>query len=437
MLYLELFILVWMVKTKILRRWLMRSVMKFTAICAEMGQVFVGGLALFFLMTVMPAHADEPPDLQEKLKSQQTIIESQQKAIGELRKRLQRLEGQDHRGEDHGSMTSSETGEDIGPKFGLNLGVFGDINYSTKNRENDHHTFSIGNLDLYSTVNYGTRLSFLTELIIEEGNDEKKIDPERLWVGYTFSDLLTVRAGRQHSALGYWNKTYHHGRHLFLTTNRPFFLAFEDDGGILPVHIVGIELEGTAGLADILWRYELDFGNGPRIDSMNKGLVPNDTSDNNNSKQVILRLSARPTRHPGLTLGFSGTTYQVDTTAKTGLEELVFGVDFSYFHSGFEFISEYFRLRNSQYLANAFYIQLGYNLYGAITPYARYENLDANPMDPYFLDLQNNADRFQEIVGLRFDIDYLRSSLKVQYRHDDKKGDKTFNILETQWSFSF
>ncbi len=403
-----------------------------------MGRVFVGGLTFFLLTAVMPAHADEPPDLLEKLKNQQTLIESQQKAIDELRRRLQRLEGQEYRVEDHGSMMFSETGEDIRPKFGLNLGVFGDINYSTKNRENDHHGFSIGNIDLYSTVNYGARLSFLTELVIEmEKNDEKEIDPERFWVGYTFSDLLTVRAGRQHSALGYWNKTYHHGRNLFLTTDRPFFLDFEDNGGILPVHIVGIELEGTAGLADIRWRYELDLGNGPRIDLTNKQLIVSDVSDNNNSKQWILRLSAKPNRYPGLTLGLSGTTFRIDTASKPGLEELILGGDLSYMNGAWEFISEYFRLRNSQDHANAFYIQLGYNFYGIVTPYARYEALDVNPMDPYLSDLQSNADRFQEIVGLRFDIDYLRSSLKVQYRHDDKKGDETYNVLETQWSFSF
>jgi hypothetical protein len=416
----------------------MHSVTKSTAIYTGMVQVFVGGLTLFFLICGTPANADEPSDLQEELKRQQAITEGQQKAIDELKKRLPRLEGQEHQGEEHGNLTFSETGEDIGPKFGINLGVFGDINYSTKNRENNHHGFSIGDLDLYSTVNYGTRLNFLAELIIEmERNDEKEIDPERLWVAYSFSDLLTVRAGRQHSALGYWNKTYHHGRHLFLTTDRPFFLAFEDKGGILPVHIVGIELEGTAGLAGMRWRYELGFGNGPRIDSTNKVLVPNDVSDNNNSKQFILRLSARPSYHPDLTLGVFGTTYEVDTTSKTGLEELVLGLDLSYFHSPWEVISEYFRLRNSEAHSNAFYIQLGYNLLDRVTPYARYEYLNVDPTDPYFLDLQNNADRFQEIVGLRFDINYLRSSLKVQYRHDDQKGDKTFNVLETQWSFNF
>ena len=405
-----------------------------------MSQTLFWGLTLLLITHVMPANADEPSNPQEQIKKQQTIIDGQQNAIDELRERLQKLEGKEkeHQSENHGILTSSGTSEDIRPKFGFNLGAFGDINYSTKNRERNHHGFSIGDLDLYSTASYGERLSFLTELSVDlqEGGNNI-LDLERLWVGYTLSDLLTVRAGRQHSALGYWNKTYHHGKQLFLTTNRPFFLAFEDEGGIIPVHIVGIELEGTTGLAGIRWKYELDFGNGPRIDHTNKVLVPNNTSDDNNSKQLILRLSAKPIHYPGLTVGLFGTRYQIATTAKTDLQELILGADLSYLDGSWEFISEYFRLRNAEGHADAFYIQLGRAFFDTITPYARYEYLNLDPTVPYFSDLQNNTDRYQEILGLRFDIDYLRSSLKAQYRQDDKRGDKTYNVLEIQWSFSF
>jgi hypothetical protein len=296
----------------------------------------------------------------------------------------------------------------------------------------------VGNLDLYSTGSFSKRLNFLAELVIElEGNGEAELDPERIWVGYSFNDLLTIQAGRHHAALGYWNESYHHGRQLFLTVNRPFFLDFEDEGGILPVHTVGIELEGTTSQGGVWWTYEMGLANGPKINTTEKVLSPNTTGDNNNSKQWILRLSARPVSLSDLTLGLSGTNYEVDTTTKSGLEELVLGTDLSYMNGTWEFISEYFRLRNSQDFAHAYYIQIGYNIYSAFTPYARYELLDADPTDPYFSDLQNNADRCQEIVGLRYDLHYLRSSLKAQYRHDDKKGDKTYNVLETQWSFNF
>ena len=418
----------------------MRTVTKSTLIRIRTGgaQTLLLSMTLFFTTSVMQANAAELFNPEEKVETQPNLIAIQQNAIDDMRQRLQRLEQRGQQGEDHGVPTSAETAEDTRPQFGVNLGVFGDINYSTKNREAEHHTFSIGDLDFYSTAEYGARINLLAELLLElEEGGENILDLERLWVGYTFSDLLILRAGKQHSALGYWNKTYHHGKQLFLTIDRPFFLAFEDDGGILPVHIVGIELEGAKSLAGMRWKYEMSLGNGPMIDTVGKVLIPNNTSDNNNSKQIVLRLSSTPARCPGVTLGLFGTTYEVDTTAKAGLEEAILGADLSYLNSGWEFISEYFRLRNSQDHADAFYIQLGYTLFEVMTPYARYEYLNLHPADPYFMDLQNNSDRDQQIFGLRYEIDSLRSSLKVQYRRDDKKGAKTFNVTEAQWSFGF
>ena len=82
-------------------------------------------------------------------------------------------------------------------------------------------------MSLYSTASHGDHLHFLGELEIEMEDAETEIELERLWVGYTFSDLLTVRAGKQNTALGYWNKTYHRGKQLFTTIDRPFFLTSE------------------------------------------------------------------------------------------------------------------------------------------------------------------------------------------------------------------
>ena len=59
-------------------------------------------------------------------------------------------------------------------------------------------------------------------MVVEDLNDRAIVDIERLWVGYTFDDLLIARAGRFHTALGYWNTEYHHGKHLFLSVDRPF-----------------------------------------------------------------------------------------------------------------------------------------------------------------------------------------------------------------------
>ena len=53
------------------------------------------------------------------------------------------------------------------------------------------------------------------------------------------SSRFFIEAGRTHTGFGYWNNAYHHGRWLQPTIARPRWVAFEDDGGILPVHWVG------------------------------------------------------------------------------------------------------------------------------------------------------------------------------------------------------
>ena len=62
--------------------------------------------------------------------------------------------------------------------------------------------------------------------------------------------------------LGYWNEAYHHGALLEPTVDRPEALKFEDDGGILPVHFVGLEFSGKAPLAGGDLGYEACVANG-------------------------------------------------------------------------------------------------------------------------------------------------------------------------------
>lgn len=321
-------------------------------------------------------------------------------------------------------------------KFAWNLGVFGDINYSTNSREHAHNSFSLGNITLYSSANYGERLTFLVELDFE--SHKEVVDLERAWVGYTVSDLLAVRAGKNHTALGYWNKTYHHGKQLFHTVDRPFFLVFEHDNGVLPTHITGIEVEGGKTFAFGRVKYELQFGNGPSLadeSGASQGVLnPNNASDDNDSKQPVIRISFRPVAIQGLSAGLFATSYEVDTTTRKRLEETIYGMDLLYSRGGLEIISEGFLFNNQDGAGNAFYIQLAYTE-DAWTPYIGFESLEVQESDPYFKDLTGGIDRSQAILGVKYDIDPLISSLKFQYRHDD--GARDYDVFETQWAFHF
>jgi hypothetical protein len=379
-------------------------------------------VSMLLFIAAVDSRADELTDLKKSVEEQQRELEELQKKVEDLEER-RRLEEE-----------AAREMEDIRPKFGVNLGVFGDINFSSDSREKENETFSLGELTLYSAAGYGERLNFLFELVVEFEEDETEVEMERLWAGYTISDLFIVRAGRFHTALGYWNKTFHHGKHLFHTVDRPFFLAFEGEDGVVPVHIIGLELSGSADIGQTRVKYWFEVGNGPSIE--NNQLDPNNFSDEDDSKQFALRVTLSPKWFQGLSVGLFGTHVPVDTIFKRNFDQNIFGLDIHYASEGLEFISEYFYFDNSEATADAFYAQLSYAL-DALIPFTRYEWLDVDSDDPYMRALAGGFDRSQFIAGLRYDIDLFHSSLKAQYRHDDEDGSKDFDVFEAQWSFHF
>jgi hypothetical protein len=409
----------------------------------------------FFLFTVVPdSGADELSDLKKAVEEQERELQELRKKVEELeKKRLEEEEAEkkidvrEHEElkkkveelEERRRMEeeAAKEMEELLPKFGVNLGLFADINFSSESREKRADTFSLGNAALYSTAGYGERLNFLFELIIEfEEDNDVEVDMERLWAGYTINDLLIVRAGKFHTPVGYWNKAFHHGKHLFPTVERPFFIRFEDDEGIVPVHLIGLEFSGSADIGPARAKYWLMVGNEPEI--VNGKLEPNNTTDDDSSKAVAFRVALTPKRLPGLSVGLFYTHFPVETTLKPGLDENIYGLDVRYERAGLEFLGEYYFFDNSVASANAFYAQLSKDL-GRFTPYTRFEWLNVDSDDPYMSDLNGAFDRSQFIGGLRFDIDLLHSSLKAQYRHDDDRGtaDDDFDIFEAQWTFHF
>lgn len=343
--------------------------------------------------------------------------------------------------EDNGSVMS---------QFGRGLGAFGDMNYLSRSREKHNPTFSIGSLGLYSTASYpDSRLNFLFEMIIVAHNSRTSVNLERLWAGYTVNDALILRAGRFHTAMGYWNKNFHHGRHFFPTVDRPFFLKFEDIGGVIPAHIVGLEVDGTMKAAFGKVKYWAQFGNGPGVTldvhtrNVKYQLKPNNLFDNNEGKQFVGRLSIEPTfinkisDVSSLKLGVFGTNFLLEDRRSTfTTHETIYGADIYLSLKPLEFIGEYFRFENNDDLGEAFYTQLSYNL-ERYTFFARFERLLSETNDPYLSILTGGKDRRQSIAGIRYDLDYLHSAFKAQYRRDEVDLGEDFDVFEVQWSFHF
>ena len=106
------------------------------------------------------------------------------------------------------------------------------------------------------------RFRLLGEFVL--GNDDHEF--ERLQLGYETSDSSTLWLGRYHQPASVWNVVYHHGQFVQTSVTRPWMEDWEDKGGALPQHNVGLLYETEfAGRSDSLWRLSTSFGLAPTL----------------------------------------------------------------------------------------------------------------------------------------------------------------------------
>ena len=124
-------------------------------------------------------------------------------------------------------------------------------------------TFRAGEFDLFMTSQLSDNLSFLTEFVASSDQTNAfGIDMERFQLTYRPSKYFEISGGRFHTDIGYYNTAFHHGTWFSTATGRPFMYYFEDSGGPLPVHELGITTTGyiPSGKMDLHWTAEI--GNG-------------------------------------------------------------------------------------------------------------------------------------------------------------------------------
>lgn len=107
-----------------------------------------------------------------------------------------------------------------------------------------------------------------------EFDDENQlaVDVDRAQIRYAPSDRFSISAGRMHTPLGYWNQTFHHGAWFQTTAERLQMYLFEDDGGILPVHEIGLQAAGTIPSQALAFKYSVSLANG-------RGRIPDDVTN--------------------------------------------------------------------------------------------------------------------------------------------------------------
>jgi len=70
-------------------------------------------------------------------------------------------------------------------------------------------------------------------------------DLERLQIGWEPSERWVIWLGRFHQASSVWNHQHHHGQFLQTSISRPSAEEWEDEGGIIPQHFVGLLSESS------------------------------------------------------------------------------------------------------------------------------------------------------------------------------------------------
>jgi len=304
------------------------------------------------------------------------------------------------------------------------------------------NSFFVGEFDLFAQSQLAEDISALSEIVLGAGatDNEWGLDIERVELQWHPSDYFNVDVGRFHTQMGYYNTAYHHGTWFQTAVGRPSFLEFEDSGGLIPVHTVGVSIHGAIPSGSMNLMYYVEGGNGLNYDPSRGNPVQNVT-DNNNFKAINLALVAKPDWFAG---GQFGVGAYHDTVTPIGLprtDEWIWNTHIAYHGSLWELLAEGFLLRHEAAGSSAtytpmFYVQAG-RKFGKFTPYARFTYYNASRNDMIYTTILNQGGlNYGPSVGLRYDFSaYV--ALKAQYDYVVQSGYKGANALTLQAAFTF
>jgi hypothetical protein len=318
---------------------------------------------------------------------------------------------------------------------GLPIHGFADVNVGNHNLYFPYAKgTNVGSLDFYLAPRLGDRVVSLAELIFETGPDgHVGTDLERFQIGYQFNDQATVWVGRFHTPYGYVNTALHHGVWLADALRRPKFVNFEDKGGVMPSHTVGVWVTGAQREGDGKFLYDFYVGNGQQIQG---GTLDMQTGGNEHGAAIAgTRLSYQfAGAADGLLVGVNGFTDKVndDRATNPALIRLnMVGAYAVYDTDIWEHIIEAYSFHDKNlngppgtHRSEAWFAQFAYRAPWGV-PYIRYERAMLDQTDAYFNEQTFGASYYRSALGVRFDIN-AKSSVKFEVAHtrntDDRPG---------------
>lgn len=314
---------------------------------------------------------------------------------------------------------------------------FADVDYLETDREAPEDGFFLGQLVGHVSAGLSERLTLFNEVSATARPDGYRIEVERLFLRYDFSDAVKLGGGRYHTQVSWWNTAFHHGLWLQTTVARPRMIEFGTE--LLPVHFVGLLVEGSFPTSPLGLGYTAGLGNG-RGDNLARG---GDAGDVNNHRAWLAHAYSRPARLSQLQVGGAVYGDRVDTDEGAGFDETIVSAHAVWTGETPELLAEVARIRHdprdggAALDTDAWYVQGAYRLPGrarALKPYLRFEDVDVPAGDPLFAPF--DLDYRGTIVGIRYDLAML-AALKAEVRRERFGDDEWFNSLYMQASFAF
>lgn len=321
---------------------------------------------------------------------------------------------------------------------------FGDYSFHGQSQRGTPTSFSLGQLDFFITSNISDRFRFVTDLVFEKGvgNDFDE-DLERVLLEYRHSDYFKLQFGRDHTAIGYYNLAFGHSSWWQTPTGRPYLFLFEDEGGILPGHIVGASASGEIPSGKLGLHYIAEVGNGRgRIEAVQNFL------DENNNKAVGVNLFMRPEGVPGLQIGSSVYRDMLSVANSPKVGETILDAYAVLARSKFEWLNEALLIRHAPsglprvFNTPGFYTQISGG-FGSWRPYFRYQYVNAPNNEPVFIPLYNVSVGLQHgpSVGMRYDFTESVAA-KLQYDYTEVRrvqgiSQQSISQLALQLTFAF
>ena len=301
-----------------------------------------------------------------------------------------------------------------------------------------HNTFQLGEFDLFLSSRLSKRVSAVSENIIgTDASNSWGLDIERLQITFKANPYFTISGGRYHTSIGYYNTAFHHGTWFQTATGRPFMFFFEDSGGVIPVHQIGVTATGLVprtGKMELHWVAEV--GNGRSSDPL-ASPAQNFLSDKNH-KSVNFAAFIKPQFVPGLQIGGSYYHDRLIPPAIPHVNENLTSAYVVYNNSTWEIMNEAVWMNHKMdgatrsYNSPLAYAQVS-RKFGSYRPYFRFQYVNIPANDPISI-FKGRYDG--PSVGLRMDFTEY-AALKTQYNRLYQRGLPAANGVDFQVAFTY